>query len=245
MFGVETALSEVTGLTSTAILLMAFAGLVVGIAPSSFPLMAAAVGFAAGGQSAAPAGGLRGFWLSTGFVLGVALVDALLGALFGLFGFLILRALAAVMVYAYFGLSLILLLLGLALLGVIRVNIRLLYAAPRAVGGFWPAFLLGIPFGLSTCPACTPLVLPVLMTAAGSSDFWTGGVLLFVFGLARGIPIIVVGTATHVFARMHRMMFWVPRIERVAGVLLLIAAAAFGYQAGVYAGFLPPIVMQQ
>ncbi len=240
MTTLEPILGDISGLTPTGVLLMALAGLLVGVAPSSYPLLAAAAGFSAGGQAAAGrATRRRGVLLAGGFVLGVALVDAVLGALFGLFGFAVLRVLSPYMAHTYFLLSLVLLFLALALLRVVRVNLRLFYASPRAVNSFGAAFLLGIPFGLSTCPACTPLLLPVLMTAAGSGDAAMGAALLFVFGIARGVPILLVGAATGLLTRLGSAMLWVPRIERAAGIILLIAAAAFAYQGGVYAGWLP------
>jgi len=242
MSGLESILGEITGLTPAGIGLMALAGFLVGVAPSSYPLLAAAVGFSAGGQAglARPTRN-RAVMLASGFVLGVALVDGALGALFGVFGFAVLRVLSPYMAHTYLLLSLVLLFLGLALLRVIRVRFRLLYASPRAVESFGAAFLLGIPFGLSTCPACTPLLLPVLMTAAGSGDALMGAALLFVFGIARGVPILLVGMAAGLLTRLGSAMLWVPRIEHAAGVLLLIAAAAFAYQAAVYAGWLPRI----
>ncbi len=242
MTTLESILGDISGLTPTGLLLMALAGLLVGVAPSSYPLLAAAVGFSAGGQAASKrATRYRGVLLASGFVLGVALVDAALGALFGLFGFAVMRALSPFMAHTYFLLSLVLLFLGLAMLRIIRLNLRLLFASPRPVDSFGAAFLLGIPFGLSTCPACTPLLLPVLMTAAGSGDAAMGASLLFIFGIARGVPILLVGAATGMLTRLGSAMLWVPRIERVAGVLLLIAAGAFAYQGAVYAGWLPRI----
>ncbi len=242
MTEIEAILGQIAGLTPASIMLMAFAGVVVGIAPSSYPLLAVAAGFSAGGQAAVAARTrYRGIYLASGFVLGVALVDAALGALFGLFGFAVLRIISPYMPHTYFVLAAILLFLGLAMLRVIRINMRILYASPRSAGSFGAALLLGIPFGLSTCPACTPLLLPVLMTAAGSGDAVMGSLLLFVFGVARGLPILVVGAAAGVLTRLGSAMLWVPFIERAGGLLLLIAAAAFAYQAGIYAGWLPRI----
>jgi cytochrome c-type biogenesis protein len=241
MCGVEALVGQVDALTPAGIALMALVGLLVGVAPGSYPLLATAAGLAAARPDGAGPRRWRGLYLAAGFVLGIALVDALFGALFGAFGFLVLRILSPLMVYVYFALALLLVFLGLALLRVIRVNARLLYATPKAVSGFWAAFLLGIPFGLTTCPACTPLILPVLMGAATSGDIAMGAMLLFIFGLARGVPILVVGSAAGVLVRMHRIMFLVPRIERAGGILLLIAAAAFAYQGGVYARLLPPL----
>jgi len=241
MFGVESLAQEIGSLSLTAVVLMALVGLLVGVAPGSYPLLAAASGLVAGQSQGRSPHRFRALFLAAGFALGIATVDAIFGALFGMFGFLVLRILSPLMVYAYIALSVVLAFLGLALLRVVRVNLRLLYAAPRPVSSFWAAFLLGLPFGLSTCPACTPLILPVLMTAAGTGDAWMGGILLFVFGLARGIPILAAGAIAGALGGMFKVMFWIRHIERVGGVLLLIAAVAFAYQAGVYANLLPRI----
>ena len=95
-------LDNVTALTPLAIALIAVAGLVVGIAPSSFPLLSVAAGFAAGrGATDLNKRSNDGLWLSAGFALGIATMDAVVGGLFGLVGFAVLRALASVMAIAY------------------------------------------------------------------------------------------------------------------------------------------------
>lgn len=242
MIELEPLLSEITGLTPAAIGIVVFAGLVVGISPSSFPLLSVAAGFV-GGQAADTGGDQRmqGFVLSLGFVLGIALVDALIGIFFGYAGFLVMKYLAQYMTYAYVLLTVLLVFLGLVLLRVIRVRVPVLRPSRRGTSNFFTAFALGLPFGLSTCPACTPLLLPVLMVAAGSGDPLLGGVLLFVFGLARGIPIIAVGSTAGAIKQTHRFGSWVNRIEFTSGVLLLLAAPYFAYQAAAYAGWAPPL----
>lgn len=234
-------LGNISSLDLLSLALMVAAGLLVGVAPSSYPLLAVATGFAAGGATDGAGRWRRGLVLSAGFVAGVALVDAVIGGLFGLFGFLVLRLLADVMFLAYLGLGALLVLLALALMRVVRVNLRLLYPTPRPARSFGSAVALGIPFGLSTCPACTPVILPVLLAAAGTGDPWMGGTLLLVFGLGRGIPIMVTGTAASALGRLQGAMFWVPRIERIGGALLLVASLWFFYRGGVYAGWWPPL----
>ena len=66
-------LQNITGLTPLAVGLVTLAGLVVGIAPSSFPLISVAAGLAVSRGSADP-GGWRGegLWLAVGFALGIA-----------------------------------------------------------------------------------------------------------------------------------------------------------------------------
>jgi len=152
LIDVEPLLQNITALTPLAEALVAFAGLIVGIAPSSFPLLSIAAGLAAG-RGATDPGKRRfeGLWLSVGFALGIATVDAVLGALFGLVGFAVLRVLANFLSIAYAVLGLMLAATGLALLRVIRVRIPPLAPSPKPTRSFVWSYLLGLPFGLSTC----------------------------------------------------------------------------------------------
>ncbi len=239
MIELERLMQEITALTPFAVALVALAGLVVGIAPSSFPLISVAAGLAAG-QGATSAGGHRieGLWLSVGFALGIATVDAVLGALFGLAGFAVLRVLASYLALAYALLAVILTVTGLALLRLIHVVIPVLTPNARPTRSFLGSYLLGLPFGLSTCPACTPLLLPVVAAAAATADPLMGGGLMATFGLARGIPIVVAGSAAGSLAHLghtRRFALWA---ERIGGALMMAAAAYFFYQAAVYAGWL-------
>jgi len=242
MFELEPLLSEITSLTPSSIGIVLFAGLLVGVAPSSFPMLSVAAGFV-GGQQNDPnkPQRLQGLVLSLGFVLGIALVDALIGIFFGYTGFLVIKFLVKFMTLAYLLITAILVFLGLVLLRIIHLRIPVLRPSQRETKNFFKAFALGIPFGLSTCPACTPLLMPVLMVAAGSGDPLLGGILLFTFGLARGFPIIIIGSLTGVIKQTRRFHSWIPRIERFSGILLLIAAPYFAYQAAVYGGLVPPL----
>src|SRR5262245_54268041 len=151
MTELEPLLQDVTALTPFAVALVALAGLVVGIAPSSFPLLSVAAGLAAGQGAGAPGERrIEGLWLSAGFALGIATVDAVLGALFGLVGFAVLRVLASFLALAYALLAAVLALTGLALLRVIHVVIAVLTPSPRPTQSFFGSYLLGLP----CCKAC-------------------------------------------------------------------------------------------
>jgi cytochrome c-type biogenesis protein len=64
---------------------------------------------------------------------------------------------------------------------------------------------------------------------------------MFLFGLARGLPLLVIGGGAQEMNRMPRLTPWVPTIERVGGALLLLAALFALYQSAVFAGLAPPI----
>ncbi len=241
MTALEPLLQDITALTPLAVALVALAGLVVGIAPSSFPLLSIAAGLAAGRGAADPSTQrIEGLWLSAGFALGIATVDAVLGALLGLAGFVVLRVLVSYLPLAYALLAIILTVAGLVLLRVVHVVIPVLAPSAKPTRSFLGSYLLGLPFGLSTCPACTPLLLPVVAVAATTADPLMGAVLMATFGLARGIPIVVAGTAAGAFAHLRHTRRFILWVERAGGALMLLAALYFSYQAVAYAGWLPP-----
>lgn len=241
MINLEPLMQEITALTPYAVALVALAGLIVGIAPSSFPLISVAAGMAASrGAVSSGSSRIEGLWLATGFVLGIATIDMILGALFGLAGFAVLRILASYLALSYFLLAAVLIVIGLALLRLVHIVVPTFAPSPKSARGFVGSYLLGLPFGLSTCPACTPLLFPVVVAAAGTASPLMGAVLMATFGLARGVPIVVAatiaGSAAH-FRQTRAFTLWA---ERIGAALVFAAALYFLYQAALYAGLLKP-----
>jgi cytochrome c-type biogenesis protein len=169
--------------------------------------------------------------------MGIVTVDAALGAAFGLAGFAAMRAIAPLLAPGYALLAALLAFIGLALLRVVRVRIPVLIPTPRIPSTILGAYLLGLPFGLSSCPACTPLLLPVLAAAAFAADPLLGAVLMFSFGVGRGVPVVVAGELTGTMKRLLRSWILVEWFERAGGLLFLLAAVYFAYQALIYAGW--------
>ncbi len=206
------------------------AGFAMGLAPSSYALYPVIAGYVAGEDEARS--GARGFVLSLAFVLGTATVDAALGALFGLVGGVVIETVARYVVLWNVVVAAILVAFGLALLRLFRVKwpvLRMTWKRAHSVPG---AYALGIPFGLTACPACTPMILPMLGAAAATGTWWFGALLMFVFGLARGLPLLLVGAGAGWFARLKAATSWVPRLQRAAGWLLLLGGLFFLFEAG-------------
>jgi cytochrome c-type biogenesis protein len=244
---VENLLSQLEGIaapTLGAFTLVALMGFLTGLAPSSLPLVSVVVGAVAGQRNPYLPQRGRAVLFSTGFVCGIATADALLGAIFGFLGFQALRLLSASLGLTNLLIAAILTVIGLALLRIIRIPTPL-----RGLGGrqqassFGGAFLLGVPFGLTTCPACTPLVLPVFGAAAATADPVAAAALLFAFGVARGLPLVVAGAAAGSIKHLRHMAPIVPKVERAGGALVLAAALYFAYQAAGYAGMVPIILL--
>jgi cytochrome c-type biogenesis protein len=239
MAGLEPLLQGITALTPLAVGIVIVAGLLVGIAPSSFALLSVAAGFAAG-RSRADKPRVAGLWLSAGFALGIATTDTVIGALFGLAGFAVMRVLASFLALAYGLLAALLIVTGLALLRLIHIAIPMFAPSIKPARTFLDSYAVGIPFGLSTCPACTPLILPIVLAAASTADPIMGAMLMFTFGIARGIPIVVTGTVAAKVSRLRQTSTFIRWVERIGGGLVLAAAAFFLYQTARYAGWLSP-----
>lgn len=233
-------LEHVSAASLTAVLIVAAAGLLMGVAPSSLPMYSVVVGSVAA-RTADSVRARRGLLFALGFVLGLASADALIGALFGFFGQAVITALAGKLGLMNLLIGLLLAVIGLALLRLIRVPWPRLNAKPRELKSFGGAYGLGIPFGFSTCPACTPMTLPILGAAAATGSAWLGAALMFVFGLARGTPLLVAAVATDLVKLVPRFAPVVSRIERVGGALVLLAALYFFYLSAFYAGLAPAI----
>lgn len=200
------------------------AGVAMGLVPSSYALYPVIAGFVAGDEDHSAR---RGLVLSGAFVAGTATVDAAVGALFGVLGGIVIEALARYVVLWNLIVAAVLAVLGLALLRVLVVRwpvLRMNWRRAHTVPG---AYALGIPFGLTACPACTPMVLPILGAAAATGSWWFGAALMFAFGLARGLPLLLVGSGTGVLGRLRVASGWVPKLERAGGVVLLLAAVFF------------------
>lgn len=203
------------------------AGFAMGLAPSSYALYPVIAGYVAGEEEGSAR---RGLLLSLAFVLGTATVDAALGALFGLIGGVVIEAVARYVVVWNGVVAALLLLFGLALLRVLKVKWPVLRMTWRRAHSIPGAYALGIPFGLTACPACTPMVLPMLGAAAATGTWWFGALLMFIFGLARGLPLLVVGTSAGWFAKLKSATTWMPRLQAAAGWLLLLGGVYFLFE---------------
>ncbi len=159
----------------------------------------------------------KGFITSVSFVLGLAVTFAILGVAAALLG-KVFGQIGAVWLYIV---GLFAILMGLQLLGVININFPGLKALPEKKSGILGSFGAGLLFGLVASPCATP-VLAVLMTyVAGQGVLWYGALLLFVYGLGHGLPLLIAGTFTSVLKSLPRLQKWGHYITYLSGSLLI------------------------
>lgn len=168
------------------------AGLVAGVNPCCLPIYPAAAGCC----SALRRETLRSnIAVAAGFVLGGSLVMTVLGILTGLGG----RLFIGVGPVGTYVIAAVVILAGLHLLRVIRLPIPSTSGRNIAARGMVGAVAAGALFGLVITPCSTPVLAGLLAYVATTGDPLSGGLLLFLYGLGLGIPVMLIGTAAASF----------------------------------------------
>lgn len=191
---------------------LAFAGgIVAGMNPCCLALYPAAAGACCMPTHAKR----RTFGNATAFVLGIAIAVAGLGLIAASIGHVV--SISAPIKYAV---ALIPIVMGLHRLGWIHVPLRTPQFAFSQKGG---AFGTGLLLSLVIGPCGTPVLASVLSYAAYENSLLYSGLLLLLYGIGNGLPLVLVGTAAgNVMQRFEgsRYRVWADGI--VGGLLILL-----------------------
>jgi cytochrome c-type biogenesis protein len=190
---------------------------------ASIPLVIGFVGGYAEGRKK------QAFFYSVTFVVGLALVMSILGAMAALMGTMF----GQVGTYWYFVVAVILMVMGLQLSGMIHLKLggNSQKFLPRRTGLFG-ALILGALFGLVLSPCASPVLAVILTLAAVKGEVAYGSSLLFAYALGQGTLVILAGTFTGVIesflqskgARFGTIM------QQVAGFLIFLVGAYIFFQ---------------
>jgi cytochrome c-type biogenesis protein len=204
-------------------------GVVAGFGPCVLPMLPAVFGYVTGEVAETPgvwgrAAWLRGLALSATFVLGMSLLFAGIGAAAAMLGHALL-----VGAWAYYVVAAICVALGLQMMGAISLPIdalnRFLPNARPQRRGFVGAFLFGIVFGVVASPCSTPILAAIATIAATRGSVPQGALLLFVFGLGKGVPLMLLGMVTGSLGLMRSLSRVTGALTKIGGVALIAAAA--------------------
>lgn len=193
-------------------------GLCTSLNPCAYPLIAAVAGYVwtrgAGrrGRSALIAGG---------FVLGLALTYALLGALGGFVG-LRLGLSAGTWGWLVGG---IFIAAGLVMADVLPLE----FASASALRRYWDrlhglpgALALGALLGLVATPCATPPLAAVVSFAASGKAVVPGALLLFVYALGHAVPAVLLGLLAGGLSALERFAPWGRALQIGGGWLIII-----------------------
>jgi cytochrome c-type biogenesis protein len=188
----------------------------------SIPLVIGFVGGYAGGSTR------KAFFYSLTFVLGLALlmsvlgaVAALMGTMFGLSG-----------PWWYFILAGVLMVMGLHLSGLINLKLQTSQKFLPQRTGLLGALVLGMLFGTVLSPCASPVLAVILTLAAVQGKVAYGSSLLFTYALGQGTLIILAGTFTGTiesFIQSRSSRFSLG-LQKAFGGLLFLAGAYLLWQ---------------
>ena len=197
------------------------AGVIVSFTPCVYPVIPLTLGFI-GARSAGSK--WKGFLLSLIYVLGMALMYAVLGAFASLSGKLFGQIGSHPM--TYFVVANVCLLLGLSMLDVFHIP-QISFARTPLTGtrgGFLGAFVVGLFSGLIVGPCTAPVLAAVLVYVGSKHNLLYGFSLLFVFGYGVGFLMILLGTFTGLLASVPKSGRWLELIKKLFGWVLILAA---------------------
>ena len=175
----------------------------------------------------------RAFFISLMFALGLLVTIALIGVITGTAG----RMLGDIGVVGNYVVAGIFFLVGLHLLDVIPMPWSGRCPTVIQRKGLFPAFIMGLLFGLALGPCSFAYMAPMLGVTfrVASSDLSYGVLLLAAYGIGHCSVIVLAGTFTEV---LQRYLNWNEKskgtliVKRVCGALILLAGVYLIYRAG-------------
>lgn len=176
---------------------------------------------------------LRAFELSFSFVFGMALTYSLLGLFAALTGQIFGRLTTHPL--AFLGVGNLCLVFALSMLGLFEIRLPGSWgraSLERKEKGLGGVFLMGMSSGVVAAPCTVPVLGALLAFVAQARSVAFGLSLLFTFAMGLGFLLLVIGTFTGLVTALPKSGPWVARMKQLFGVLLLLAAEFFIFQAG-------------
>ncbi|MDR3399229.1 MAG: protein-disulfide reductase DsbD [Pandoraea sp.] len=173
------------------------------------------------GQEASRGKAIR---LAVAYVLGMAVVNTVIGVAAGLLGQGLIAFLQAPWVLALF--ALLMVVLSLSMFGMYEIQLpsalraRIDDAARKQKSGQWiGAAMMGVLSGLIVSPCVTAPLAAALAFIAKTGDAVFGGATLFALSLGMGLPLVILAGGGG--ALLPRAGAWMDGVKRFFGFLLL------------------------
>ena len=122
--------------------------------------------------------------------------------------------------------GLLIIVFGLYIAGVLRLDFLGRYqqfqlrTKPAGLLGSW---LVGVTFAIGWTPCVGPILGSILSLAGAAETVSTGVALLVAYSAGLALPFVFSSIALGAFlAAFHRFRPWIPVVERVSGVLLVV-----------------------
>lgn len=219
--------TSVSSFSVLAYIFVFFGGVVTSIGPCNMTMIPLVVAFV-GGQTGITRG--RSLALSSAFALGLAIT--LMGM--GVFASVVGGLIGATGGTWYYVMAAVCIVMGLQLSHVISLPLPDWGAGMRdrvKRRGLWGALLLGLVSGFVASGCATPALAAILTLVMSKGAIAYGASLLLVYGLGRGVPVVLVGTFTGWLKGIPRLMQVASQVERLSGALMIVIGLYFLWMA--------------
>ena len=199
-------------------------GIITSIGPCNVAMVPLIVGYVGGSHDLSRR---RSFSISLIFTISLAVTFMLLGIIASMVGGLI-GGTTRLWYYLVAGVCLV---IGLQMLGVLNLSLPSWFGSLREkvqLKGLPGAFLLGLVSGLVASQCATPVLAAILTyVMAQKASLIYGAVLLFIYALGRGVPIVLAGTFAGVLKGFRSLGRWTEWMEKASGVIILLVGVYF------------------
>jgi len=209
--------SVIQHLSPLALILVFTGGVLTSVGPCNMAMIPLIIGYVGGSRDLTRG---RSFVLSATFATGLAITFMLLGVVVSFVGGLV----GAGHQWFYYIVAGICILIGLQLLGVIHLPMPDFLAEQRqqvAWRGAPGALALGLVSGLVASQCATPVLAAILTYVMAEGAVAYGALLLFVYALGRGVPIVAAGAFTGALKGFLAFGRWTNALEKVSGVIII------------------------
>jgi cytochrome c-type biogenesis protein len=158
------------------------------------------------------------FIMSVFFVTGLGITFAILGVAASYLGTIF----GQIGTFWYAAAALIAITMGLNLLEVIHINLPGLKRLPFKATSPMGALLLGAAFGLVASPCSTPVLAAILSFVAVQQRILYGGLLLFVYGVGHGTPLIIIGSFAFLLKELPYLQARSKYFTYTSGIILIL-----------------------
>ncbi len=204
-------------------------GLLMSLSPCIYPMIP--ITLAVIGAQSQDKGAIHGLIMSITYVIGMAFVYAILGALSatvfsGITAFMQSPAILVPIALLLFGLS-------FSMFGAFELQApaflrdRLQGPGGSSRGGLFGVFAMGLVAGLVASPCVGPFLAALLVWVATTGNWVLGFFTLFTFGMGMGVLLIGVGTFPALVGTMPQSGGWMDTVKRGMGLLLVAMAFYF------------------
>ena len=205
-------------------LLVFFGGVLTSLGPCNAAMIPLIIGYI-GGSIHVPR--RKAFTISLMFSIGLAITFMIFGVIASVLGGL----LGGGTRLWYYIVAVVCFAIGLQMLGIYHLNASSWFSKLREkvqTRGLFGALLLGLVSGLVASQCATPVLAAILtFVMAQQESYFYGAILLLIYALGRGVPIVLAGTFTATMKNIRGFGKWSEKIEKASGVIIILVGFYF------------------